>query len=141
MIKEKVITFIGFVGAVFSYLIGGWNYAIGTLLLFMCIDYATGIILSAFFKKSLKTENGGLSSKVGFLGLFKKCMILVFILIAYRLDLTLGVSYIKDGVCYAFIVNELISIVENMGLIGFPVPKFIMDAIDILKSKEDKSTS
>jgi len=140
MIKEKFLGLFMVLGGWLSYLLGGWNGVTATLLMFMVIDFITGLILSALFKKSTKTETGGLSSKVGFLGLFKKCMILVFVLIAYRLDLLLGVSYIRDGVCYAFIVNELISIIENCGLVGFPVPKIISDTIDILKSKENKST-
>ncbi|MDF2606594.1 MAG: holin [Bacillales bacterium] len=119
-------------------MLGGLTIATTTLLIFMCVDYLTGFMLSAFFKKSLKTATGGLSSKVGFLGLFKKCLILVFILISYRLDLLLGTNYIREGVCYAFIVNELISIIENCGLIGFGVPKIIVEAVDILKSRENK---
>lgn len=136
LFKDKIMIFFGMIGGAISYMIGGWTGATTTLLIFMLVDYSTGIILSAYFKKSLKTETGGLSSKVGFLGLIKKCSILIFLLIAYRLDLLLEVSYIKDGVCYAFILNELISIVENMGLIGFHIPKVINDAIDILKSKD-----
>jgi toxin secretion/phage lysis holin len=136
--KDKLITICGLIGGGISYMIGGWTATTSTLLIFMLVDYLSGFILSAFFKKSIKTETGGLSSKVGFLGLFKKCMILVFILIAYRLDLLLNVSYIRDGVCIAFISNELISIIENCGLIGFPVPPFITDAIDVLKSKTEK---
>jgi toxin secretion/phage lysis holin len=138
MIKEKFLTLFTLIGGSLSYLIGGWNGVTTTLFMFMCIDFATGLILSALFKKSPKTETGGLSSKVGWQGLFKKGMILVFVLIAYRLDLLIGVNYIRDGVCYAFIVNELISIIENCGLMGFPVPKVLNDAIDILKSKENK---
>jgi toxin secretion/phage lysis holin len=139
MIKEKIATVCGLVGGFVSYLIGGWTGTTTTLLMFMVIDYATGFMLSAVFKKSLKTETGGLSSKIGFQGLAKKCLILLFLLIAYRLDLLLNVSYIRDGVCYGFIANELLSIIENCGLMGFTVPKVISSAIDILKSKEDKN--
>lgn len=138
MLNEKFLSLFALIGGGVSYLVGGWNGITSTLLMFMCIDFVTGIILSAFFKNSNKTETGGLSSKIGFIGLFKKCMILVFISIAYRLDLMLGVNYIRDGVCYAFIANELISIVENCGLVGFPIPKIISDSIDVLKSKETK---
>jgi toxin secretion/phage lysis holin len=137
-LKEKVSLIFAIIGGWFSYMLGGLTIATTTLLIFMCVDYLTGFMLSAFFKKSLKTATGGLSSKVGFLGLFKKCLILVFILISYRLDLLLGTNYIREGVCYAFIVNELISIIENCGLIGFGVPKIIVEAVDILKSRENK---
>jgi toxin secretion/phage lysis holin len=140
MINEKFLGFFMVIGAYISYLLGGWDVSISTLLTFMVIDFITGLILSAYFKKSLKTETGGLSSKVGFIGLFKKGLILVFVLVATKLDLLLQVNYIRDGVCIAFIINELISFIENVGLIGFPVPKIISDAIDILKSKADKGT-
>lgn len=138
MLKDKIIFIFGVIGGYISFFLGGWTATTTTLLLFMVVDFLLGFILSAFLKKSNKTETGGLSSKVGFIGLLKKCLILVFLMIAYRLDLLLNVQYIKDGVCIAFITNELISIVENCGLIGFPIPKFILNAIDILKAKEEK---
>lgn len=136
VLKNKIIFIIGLIGSYLSYLLGGFDGTTGTLFTFMIVDYATGFLLSALFKKSLKTVSGGLSSKVGFIGLFKKVLILVFIMIGYRLDLLLDVNYIRAGVCYAFIVNELISIIENVGLIGFPIPPIILNAIDILKSKD-----
>ena len=64
-------------------------------------------------------------------------MILVLVLIGHRLDMIFGGNYIKDGVCIAFIANELISIVENAGLMGVPIPKIITKAIDMLHKKED----
>ena len=63
---------------------------------------------------------------------------LFFVLIACRLDLLLGATYIKDMVCIAFILNELISIVENIGLMGVPVPPVITKAIDVLKKNDNK---
>ena len=62
-------------------------------------------------------------------------MTLLFVLIAYRLDLAIGVDYIRDAVIIGFIANELISIVENAGLMGIPLPAVIKNAIDILKRK------
>ena len=63
----------------------------------------------------------------------------MFVLIAYRLDLEIGTSYIKDAVCIEFIVNELIRIIENAGLMGMPVPPVITRAIDILTKKTEES--
>jgi toxin secretion/phage lysis holin len=133
--KEKLLTIVGLIGSAISYVFGGWSDAMNTLLFFMIADIVTGWILSAFLKGSPKTETGGLSSKIGFRGLCKKCFILLWVLIAYRLDITLGTVYIKYGVIYAFMVNELLSLVENSTLLGFPTPQIISDAIDILKSK------
>ena len=108
-----------------------------TLLIFMVIDYITGLVVAGVFHKSKKTENGALESKAGFKGLCKKCMILLFVLIGHRLDIAIGTAYIKDAVCIAFIVNELISIVENAGLMGISVPPPIMKAIEILNDKNE----
>lgn len=127
----------GIVGSFISFLVGSWTGLTMTLLLFMIIDYITGFIVGAYFNNSPKTENGGLSSKVGFKGLCKKMFILIFLFIGYRLDLTIGVNYIKDAICYAFIVNELISIIENGHYMGIDPPPIISKAIDIIQSKED----
>lgn len=126
-------------GAMTTYLFGGWNTATITLFIFMIIDYFTGVLDALIFKNSPKTETGGLSSKVGFKGICKKLMIILYLLIAYRLDLTVGSSYIKDSVCIFFICNELISITENATLMGFPTPSFITSAIDILKQKSNEN--
>ena len=107
-----------------------------TLLIFMVIDFVSGLVVAGVFHKSRKTESGKPRSKEGFKGLCKKCMILLFILIAYRLDLAIGSNYIKDAVCIAFMVNELISIAENAGLVEIPIPQFITGAIDALKNRK-----
>ena len=65
-------------------------------------------------------------------------MILLIVLIAYRLDLAIGTSYIRDAVIIGFIANELISIVENAGLMGVPMPGVITKAIDVLTKKAEK---
>ena len=97
----------------------------------------TGLIVAGVFHNSKKTASGALESRAGFKGLCRKGAILLFVLIGYRLDLAVGTSYIRDAVCIAFIANELISIVENAGLMGLPIPAVITKAIDVLKSKTD----
>ena len=67
----------------------------------------------------------------------RKCFTLLFVLVAYRLDLAIGVNYIRDTVIIGFIANELISIVENAGLMGVPLPAVITKAIDILTKKQE----
>lgn len=136
--KNTICTAIGTVGTVIAGWFGGWDASLATLLIFMAIDYVTGFIVAAVFNRSPKTENGKLESKAGFKGLSKKLMVLFFVLIGYRLDLAMGASYIRDGVCIAFMLNELISITENAELMGIPLPKVITKAISILKQKEDK---
>ncbi len=102
---------------------------------FMVADYITGLIVAGVFHKSKKSENGALESHVGWKGLCKKGVTLLFVLIAYRLDLALNLDFIRNTVIIGFMANELISITENAGLMGAPVPKVLLKAIDILTQK------
>lgn len=137
--KEGLCTGIGVVGGFIASLFGGWDAALITLLMFMAIDYISGLVVAGVFHNSNKTETGTLESKAGWKGLCRKCMTLLFVLIAYRLDLALGVSYIRDAVIIGFMANELISIVENAGLMGLPLPSVITKAIDVLTKKATES--
>ncbi|RFZ79844.1 holin [Lacrimispora amygdalina] len=135
--KNSICTAVGVVGSFIASLFGGWDTGIGTLVLFMGIDFFSGLAVAGIFKKSTKTETGALESKAGFKGLCRKCMTLLFVLIAYRLDLAIGTNYIRDAVIIGFMANELISIVENAGLMGIPMLPVIKEAIDLLKKKAD----
>ena len=137
--KEGLCTGIGVVGGFIASLFGGWDAALITLLMFMVIDYISGLIVAGVFHNSNKTETGTLESKAGWKGLCRKCMTLLFVLIAYRLDLALGVAYIRDAVIIGFMANELISIVENAGLMGLPLPAVITKAIDVLTKRATES--
>ena len=133
----RIITGVGIVGSLITSLFGGWSEAMTTLLIFMMLDYATGLVVAGVFHKSPKSENGALESKAGWKGLCRKGMILLFVLVGHRLDLVIGASYIKDAVCIAFIVNELISLIENAALMGVPIPQIITKAIDLLQKAEE----
>jgi toxin secretion/phage lysis holin len=136
--KTAVCSAVGTVGSVVAGLLGGWDMAIITLLLFMGIDYITGLVVAGVFHKSNKSKTGALESRAGWKGLVKKCVTLLFVVIAVRLDLMIGATYIRDAVCIAFIINELISIVENAGLMGIPIPTVITKSIELLKQKGDE---
>ena len=136
-----VCTAVGAVGGVIARALGGWDNAVVTLIIFMVIDYAMGIIVAAVFKKSEKSENGGLSSRVCWTGLARKVITLLFVIIAYRLDLMLSTDYIRNGVIIGFCASELISICENAGLMGVPLPGVITKAIDILKNKSEDNNN
>ena len=132
----KITAAVGVVGSWLASLFGGWDAALQTLLLFMAIDWFTGgILLSAVFKKSPKSENGTLESLAGWKGLCRKGMTLLFVLIGARLDLLIGTSYFRDAVCIAFIANEGLSILENAGLMGMPLPEVLKKAISVLEQK------
>lgn len=134
--KEYALTgIIGVVCSFISQLYGGWSAAMTTLLIFMGIDYITGLIVAGVFKKSEKTASGGLESRAGWKGLCRKGVTLLVVLVASQLDSVMGSNFIRDAVVIAFIANETISIVENAGLMGIPIPKVILDAIDVLKQK------
>ena len=128
----------GITGAMVTTIFGGWTSGVITLMIFMLLDYITGILVAAVFGKSQKTEGGGLSSAVGLKGICKKIVILILVAAAYRIDMLLSTSYVRDTVVIAFCVNELISIIENAGLMGLPIPSVIQRAISALESKADE---
>lgn len=134
--KTTILTILGCVGSFIAGLFGGWDTSIITLLIFMLIDFVSGLIVAGVFHKSKKTQSGALESKAGWKGLCKKGMTLFIIILANRLDILLGSSYIRDGVAIAFICNEAISIIENAGLMGIPLPKVIINAIELLKNEK-----
>lgn len=136
--QYRVCAACGILGSVLSYSFGGWDAALQALVICMAVDYLSGLAVAGIFRHSMKTETGGLNSRIGFQGLVKKGMMLLFVLIAHRLDAVFITAYIRDGVCVAFMVNELISILENAGMMGVPVPKILKNAIDVLKQKEEQ---
>ena len=131
---------VGLVGGFVAMTFGGWSDALITLMIFMSVDYVTGLIVAGIFKKSKKSENGALESRAGFKGLCRKGVALLIVLIATRLDIMMNTTYIRDAVIIAFIANECISIIENAGLMGVPVPSAIAKAIDVLKKESDKAS-
>ena len=136
-IKSIICTAAGGVGAVLGALLGGWSKDLITLMAFMAIDLVTGIIVAAVFKKSTKTESGALSSKVTYKGVLKKICQLFFVVMAHLLDRFLGMHILRSGVIVGFIINELVSIVENAALMGI-VSETIESALDLLKKEVKK---
>ena len=135
--KATLCTFLGIAGAAIAALFGGWDMALKTLCIFMAIDYVSGIIVAAVFKSSPKTETGTLESRAGLKGLLRKVAMLCGVLMAYYLDQVAGTNFVRDATCMAFICNEAISIIENFGLMGVPIPAVITNAIDALQKKEN----
>ena len=137
MNKNMLCSAIGIIGAAIAEFLGGWDSAVITLIIFMSVDYISGLVVAGVFKASPKSENGGLESKAGFKGLCRKCMTLIFVMIAHRLDLMLGTDYLRNAVIIGFCANELVSILENAGTMGLPLPEPIINAVDVLKSKKE----
>lgn len=109
-VKHTVLTIIGSIWSFASYLFGGFDKLLIALVIFMIIDFLSGLILAIVFKNSSKTKNGRVSSEAGIRGLAKKIFILFLVTIATQLDLVLGTSIVRDGVVIAFISMEGISI-------------------------------
>lgn len=123
--------FIGVGGATVTYLFGGWSTLLQILLVFIIVDYLTGL-LAAWYEAKL-------NSKVGFRGIGKKIMILVLVAVAHSLDKVLGGnSFVQDAVIFFYLANELLSILENAGKTGLPIPSALTKAVAVLNQKSEK---
>ena len=90
-------TSVGLIGGMLAQLVGGWDQAMTTLVLFMVIDYITGLIVAGA-GKSTKTKSGSLNSHIGFIGLSKKLLVMLYVIIATRLDMLLGLTFCRDAI-------------------------------------------
>jgi toxin secretion/phage lysis holin len=117
-------------GAVMGYLFGGWSSLVSLLVTFVVIDYVTGMLAGAY--------TGQLSSKIGYRGIAKKVMLFSVVAVAHLLDSAVHMHVIMTAVVYFYMSNELLSILENAGRTGLPVPDQIKNAVSILKGKGDK---
>ena len=136
-IKIFILSGVACVGAAIASLLGGWNGAMTTLVILMLIDYVTGIIVAGVFHASPKSSGGALSSAVGFRGICRKFVILLIVVVACRVDLLLDTNIIRDATCIGFCANELVSITENAGLMGIPLPRKLVEAIEVLRGDND----
>lgn len=111
------------VGAIAG-MLGGWDPLLRVLVVLMAADYVSGLLV-AIMGKSAKTEYGGLSSKVGAMGLARKGLMLLVVLVAAMMDTVMGTgsAMCRDAACWFYIANEGISILENVGLAGAPYPE------------------
>ncbi len=136
--KAAIMGGAALIGGMIGQTFGGWDAALITLLIFMAVDYVSGLIVAGVFQASDKTETGSLSSAACWQGLVRKGMTLVIVLVAAQLDKVLGTAFVRDAVVIAYIVNETISIIENAGLMGLPIPDVIMSAIEQLQGKNEQ---
>lgn len=116
------------VGAFVGYIFGEWSVLLQILLAFVIIDYVSGLLASGV--------EGKLSSKVGFKGIAKKIMIFCLVAVGHLVDKALGDgSMIQNAIVFFYLGNELLSILENAGRTGLPVPEQVKSAVDVLKGK------
>ena len=139
MKKEVIISAISGVGGIVINTLGGWDIWLASLIFFMCTDIVVGLIKS-FLCKSDKSKSGCLSSKSMFRGGIKKMLILVMLAIGTLLDgiISPNDTYIRSVVAGYYIANEALSVLENIGACGVPLPKFLFNVLDALKKDDDK---
>lgn len=113
-----------------AYFLGGWDFALQTLLLVMALDYITGIC------KAIKQKK--LNSKTGFAGILKKFGYLIIVALAVVIDHLAGdTGAVRTLVIYFFVANDGLSILENWGAMGLPLPKKLFELLEQLKDKHD----
>ena len=133
--KETVCTAFGVIGSAICWAFGGWDAAMAALLVCIAVDYVSGSIVALVFHASTKTESGAYNSAYGLKDLCKKGLMLLFVLVAVQIDKVLGADYVRDAVCIGFCANEILSIIENLGLAGIPMPESVVKALEQLQKK------
>ena len=132
--KETTCTMVGLIGSAVAWAFGGWDTAMAALVICMGVDYISGSIVALVFHKSTKSETGAYNSIYGLKGLCKKGLMLLFVLVAVQVDKILSTAYVRDAVCIGFCANEILSIVENLGLAGIPMPQAVVKALEQLQT-------
>ena len=133
--KETACTTLGLIGSALCWAFGGWDSALAALIVCMAVDYISGSLVALVFHKSNKSETGAYNSAYGLKGLCKKGLMLLFVLVAVQIDKVLGTDYARNAVCIGFCANEVLSIIENLGLAGIPMPQAITKALEQLQKK------
>ena len=138
MMKDKISILSGLLAGGLASLFGPWSSDLTALLICMAVDYLSGSAVALVFHKSQKTATGAYSSAYGFAGLCKKAMLLALVAVGHQMDVILELSYIRTALCVGFLVNESLSILENAGLMGIPIPNVLTRALDVLQKKKEE---
>ncbi|KQX52008.1 MULTISPECIES: holin family protein [unclassified Paenibacillus] len=117
-------------GGFVTYAFGEWNELLSLFLMAILVDYVTGIAASM-------KEQRGLNSQVGYWGLARKGLMLLVIMLAHRMDILMDTDLMMTGAIYFYLANEFISITENYGRLGLPLPSFMKQMIQVLRGKEE----
>ena len=133
--KETFCTLLGLLGSALCWAFGGWDAALTALVICMSVDYISGSLVALVFHNSRKSETGSYNSAYGLKGLCKKCLMLLFVIVAVQADTLMGGDFARDAVCIGFATNEILSIVENLGLAGIPMPQAVVKALEQLQEK------
>lgn len=124
-------TIVAASGACVTYLYGGWSALLGILIAFVVTDYITGLMAAGV--------EGKLQSSIGYKGIARKVFIFILVAAAHLVDTALGDGHMfRDATIFFYLANELLSILENAGRVGLPVPEVITRAVDVLKGKGEQ---
>ncbi|MGU3469882.1 holin family protein [Paenibacillus sp. D51F] len=126
--QNVINTVAGIAAGLISYAFGSWSQELAFLSLLIALDIVTGLTASV-------RKGSGLSSAVGALGLAKKGLTFLVILLAHRMDVLAGTDVIMVAAVWFYVANELVSVTENFGRAGLPLPDRLKDAITVLKAK------
>ncbi|ADI25679.1 MULTISPECIES: phage holin family protein [Geobacillus] len=129
MNKPIPMVAVSLFGSFLSLFVGSVDSFVVILLALVIVDYLTGIAASAV--------EGKLSSQVGFRGIIRKLLIFILVAASHLVDLAIGwnMHVIRDAIIFFYIANEFISIVENAGRAGVPIPSVLRKAIELLKDE------
>lgn len=132
--KEFICAALAGIGTFLTFIFGDWDVALQCLVIAIALDYISGII-KAFINKEL-------SSKIGLKGILKKVGVLVVVALAVLIDKITGESgAVRTLVIYYFVANEGLSIIENLGEAGLPIPDVIKKALKSLKNESKGKTN
>ena len=121
---------VAVVGAVTSFLFGGWSHLLSVLLVFVALDYLSGVAAAA--------KEGTLRSDVGLWGIARKVAIFAVVAVAHLVDTTLGNAHLfRDAAIFFYLANEALSVTENLGRVGVPIPPAVQRAVEVLQGKGD----
>lgn len=128
---ENIIkSIVAIAGAAASYFFGGWSSLLSILLTFVVLDYVSGVAAAA--------KEGKLRSDVGLWGIAKKVMIFGIVAVAHLIDSALGELHVfRDAAIFFYLANELLSLTENAGRLGAPIPPLVRQAVEVLRGKGD----
>lgn len=136
MTWDQIVKWLAAAGGLLAGLFGGWDTMLMVLCACMVIDYISGCVCAAM-GKSTKTESGGLDSKIGFVGLGKKMLIILAVLLGALVDRVIGQPVFRSMVIWFYIANEALSILENLALAGVAFPAGMKKALEQIKTKND----
>ena len=137
-IRTTILAILSALGASITHALGGWDITLQVLISFLAADYLTGLVLAAVFQNSPKTSGGAGQCAAGFRGIVRKCAVLLLVLLAALLDWATGSAYIRTTLCFFFIANEDLSILENLGLMGVPYPRFLRNMLEAIRQSSDE---